>query len=371
MRILIINYMETMASGGINIAVRETARYLSRAGHDVIIIQANPLSYPDEETYEGVKITRIRSRLGKYTYDLTPKMYFSLRRHIKHLDPDIIHIHGYHNLLHIAAIFAIRTLALDIPMVFSPHFGTLSHDSRGGKYLWKTYNTLIGKRSINYPDAIVSASIFEARNLEDVFNVPKNRITVIPHGVKYLETKETESTKRHKSQLLYAGYLLELKGIHHIIEAFHKLIHSGNDVSLTIIGEGPYKNTLIGLAEQLNVNDSITWVDFLSHDKLLEKLRNASIFLLLSASENYGIVVAEALAMGTPVIVTRTTALEEFIDEPGCFGVDYPPDPNTVANFVKEVIDNGVKVGPFSHRIRTWDKVTEDYENLYQQLIAC
>ena len=89
------------------------------------------------------------------------------------------------------------------------------------------------------------------------------------------------------------------------------------------------------------------------------------IFLLLSNSEAYGITVAEALALGIPCIITKITALNEFINEPGCFGVNYPPDPTEVAKMVLKIYTDDVKVGPFSDKIRTWDKVSKDYENVY------
>ena len=97
--------------------------------------------------------------------------------------------------------------------------------------------------------------------------------------------------------------------------------------------------------------------------------KKSDIFLLLSQSENYGIVVPEALTMGTPVIVTKRTALNEFLNEPGCFGVDYPPDPKEVANLILKIYKSDIKVGPFTKKIRTWNEVALDYEQLYLRFI--
>ena len=109
----------------------------------------------------------------------------------------------------------------------------------------------------------------------------------------------------------------------------------------------------------------LVWKNFAPHDEILDEMERSDIFLLLSKSEGYGIVVAEALAMGTPSIVTNGTALEEFTNENGCFGVNFPPDPDEVADLILDINKNHVKTGPFVKKIRTWDKITEDYEKLY------
>jgi glycosyltransferase involved in cell wall biosynthesis len=104
---------------------------------------------------------------------------------------------------------------------------------------------------------------------------------------------------------------------------------------------------------------------FLERADLMREIKNADVFVLLSNSEAYGIAVAEALALGTPCVVTNATALSEFTREPGCFGVDYPPDPETVAQLIIDVYERRVQVGPFSDKIRTWDAVGRAYERLY------
>ncbi len=114
----------------------------------------------------------------------------------------------------------------------------------------------------------------------------------------------------------------------------------------------------------------IVWKPFVvDRTELFKEIQNADIFLLLSKNENYGITVAEALALGTPVIVTKHSALKEFLTEPGCFGVDYPPNPKKVAELILKILNSDVRVGPFSKRIRTWDEVVKDYEKVYNLVL--
>ena len=164
------------------------------------------------------------------------------------------------------------------------------------------------------------------------------------------------------------GAFIEKKCIHYIIQALSELKRRGRQAVLTIVGGGDCEHKLKSMANTLDVEDNISWHKPLFGKELYNKYAEADIFMLLSRDESYGIVVAEALASGTPCIVTKTTALTEFLTQPGCFGVDYPPDPDEVANLIIKIHENEIKVGPFSDKIRTWDNVALDYERLYEQV---
>ena len=370
MRILLINHSEITLPGGVHKTVFELAKNLSEMGHNITVLQGNQENLPEEEMCNEFKIIRVKTKFADYLYGLSPKIYFYLKKNINYLNPDIVHIHGYHTLFSIEIMYLIKKMIPETPIVFSPHFGILSHDTTAGKYLWKFYNELIGKKIISYPDKIITASNYELYNLRDVLKVPEKKVSVIPHGINKIHFKKSKS-KSNTIKLLYVGYLLELKGVQFIIKSLHELVNTCVNVKLKIIGEGPYKHELQKIADRLDVNEFIEWNDFIpakNNKKLLKCYKNADILLLLSKSENYGTVVPEALAMGTPVIVTKNAALTEFLNEPGCFGVNDPLDTKEIADLIMKIYRENTSVGPFSRKIRTWNKVTEEYEKIYSCL---
>ncbi|AXV36713.1 MAG: hypothetical protein CIT01_00135 [Methanobacterium sp. BRmetb2] len=367
MNILLINYMETTAPGGINKVVREIAKNLSKM-HKITVIQPNPLNLPKKEFYDGFNIIRIDSSVGKFFYEFNPKLYFYLKEYLKKIDPDIVHVHGYHTLFSLETIFTIYKTFPKVPIIFSPHYGIFSHNSLAGKYLWDVHN-LIGRYLVKHCDWIIAASNFEASNIHTDLHVPNNKIMVISHGVDTIDLKSRMDG--NKIKILYVGYLLELKGIQYIVKTLNNLINKNINVNLTIIGEGPYEKDLKKMVNKSNLDNFIEWKEFIhpnENEKLQRFFRESDVLLLLSKSENYGIVVTEALAMGTPVIVTKRTALNEFINEPGCYGVEYPPNPCEVADLIIDVFNSDQKVGPFSNKIQTWDLVSKEYETLYENL---
>ena len=377
--------METKHPGGINKVVQEIAKNLADRGHEAIVLQPNPANLPDEEIYEGFRIVRISSLMDKYFYGLSLGIYQYLKENLKDLNPDIIHVNGYHNLQSIEVIHTIKGIDPNIPLIFSPYHdvapGTLA-----GKYLMNIHN-YFGKKALEKCDYIISSSQYEADNTIKLLDADPNKIKVIPLGVDVFESPENayidfskdvvnvDISKNFKEgkkiNLLYSGYLITRKGVDYILKTLNALIHELQikNVSLTIVGEGPENENLLELSKNLKLDNYIEWQPFLSRDKLIQKIKNSDIFMLLSRSEAYGITVAEALTLGTPCIVTKRTALKEFSMEPGCFVVDYPPEPKDVAGSILDVYKNNVTIGPFTEKIRPWNRVTEDYEKLYQSML--
>jgi glycosyltransferase involved in cell wall biosynthesis len=82
--------------------------------------------------------------------------------------------------------------------------------------------------------------------------------------------------------------------------------------------------------------------------------------------------VAESVSCGTPAIVAKKEALVEFLNEPGCVGVDAPEDPEETARVIRDVLEGRLasKVGPFSDKIASWSRIAERYEDVYSELVA-
>lgn len=369
MKILSIICSEVTSPGGVHKTIAEIAKNNSKRGHEVTVLQTNPLNLPEEELFEGFKIIRVKSRLGKYLYDLSLEMPVYLKKHYKNLNPDIIHVHGYHNLFSLDIINLIRQMDQSVPIVFSPYLDTF-RSTLAGEYLWNLHK-LLSRSLFKKSSATVSCSKFEADYLINNFNVEENKISVIPLGVDMLNPQKKRGNKNNTINLIYSGYLIDRKGVDFLLNTLNYLVNilEEKNVMLTIIGEGSKKKSLIKLSLKLKLEDHVIWKNFLSREKFINEIINADILMLLSKSEAYGIIVAEALALGTPCIVTNNTSLTDFTYENGCFGVNYPPDPFEVAKLILRIHESDISIGPLSSKIRTWDKVAKDYENLYASLI--
>lgn len=368
LNILMINYLETTSPGGISKTVMELAQNISKK-NEVTVLQPNPSKLLPEESMNGFKIIRVSSSIDntKYLYGLNFEIYRYLKNNFMELNPDIVHVHGYHHLMPIESIFTIKSIKPDVPIIFSPHMDIIK-GRFAGKYLWNVYNRF-AKKVFTKSAGITSCSKFESENISEV-GVDPDKITIIPHGVDIIEPNNSRN-HGETIQILYTGHLIPRKGVDYILEGLNSLINDKGikNVVLTIVGEGPEKQRLIKAAENMGIQYHVRWKSFLSNDELMATVKGSDIYMLLSRSEAYGIAVAEALALGTPCIVTNRTALKEFSNENGCYTVEYPPNPEEVAETILKVYNSDKGVGPLSSKIRTWDQVAEDYEALYRTVL--
>ena len=349
--------------GGVETTVKELCENLVRMGHEcTVVTQDKDLS--GQETVNGVKVVRfpldsrafggMNRRVGRYLKDELSKGKF-----------DIVHIHSYHILLSAQAAYLCNKRSQ--PFVFSAHYHGKGHTALRD-LAFRTYH-LVGKRVLSWSERIISVSEFEKRLLLEDFPKLKVRIDVIPSGVKAFTPLCVE---RRKDTLLYVGRVMPYKGIDHTLEAMSVLKKQGFEVKLRIVGQGPAEQQLRERSQVLGVDQNLTWQGNLAEGDLNREYRSAGALVLLSSAEAYGLVVAEAMTCGTPSIVAKKEALVEFLNEPGCVGVDAPENSEETARVIRDVLDGRLasKVGPFSDKIAPWSRIAERYQAVYSELIA-
>lgn len=329
--------------GGVETHVKEISERLVEHGYDIeVICTDSTWKYPKQEYYKKIKITRFGSLAPKNAFYFAPQLYF----YLKNRNFDIVHVHNYHAF---PAFFA--SVAVKGRLVFTPHYHGRS-SSRLRNMLLKPYNH-IARYIFEKAEKVICVSRYEMKLIENNFHVPKSKLVHIPNGVSLkVNIKEI---KKDSKLILYAGRLESYKGVQYIIEALPLL----KNYRLMIIGKGSYEKELHRLAKKLKVNNRIEWLKDIKREELLSYFKSADVFVNLSSFEAYGIAVAEALALGTPCIVGKGGALEEFIDGEGCVGIDYPIDVEALA----DLINRRKRVTP--REMPDWDDVTSDLIRVY------
>lgn len=140
-----------------------------------------------------------------------------------------------------------------------------------------------------------------------------SKIEVIANGIE-VESIEMKKCWERKKEILFLSRVHVKKGIEFLLEAVAALKDSMKGYNVRIAGEGDaeYIQTLKDKAVSLGIDDMVDFCGGVYGDRKWELFRNADLFVLPTYSENFGIVVAEALACGTPVITTKGTPWEEL-----------------------------------------------------------
>lgn len=194
-------------------------------------------------------------------------------------------------------------------VVLSPH-GMLEpwilkrhHYTRKLPALW-----LYQRKAISKADCIHATAESEKEHLMQLgWN---NKITVVPNGVD-VESISMKSSWKRTNNILFLSRVHPKKGLNFLIEAIAQL---KGDYQCTIAGEGEfgYINELKALATKLRIVDRVTFVGGVYGNTKWKLFQESDVFVLPTHSENFGIVVAEALASGTPVITTQGTPWQEL-----------------------------------------------------------
>ena len=167
------------------------------------------------------------------------------------------------------------------------------------------------------------------------------------------------------------------KRVEYLINAIPNVIKENPNVKFVIGGGGPERENLYRLTKKLNIEDNVAFTGFIPFKKYSAYYASCDIFVLHSTYEAFGIVLAEAMASGKPVISTNVGAIPEVVDN-GKTGIIVPPrDSKALADAIlklAEAKDLRIKMGmegrKKAEREYDWDTIVEKYERIYESLTS-
>ncbi len=239
---------------------------------------------------------------------------------------DIIHIHGlYEEIQHQAARIARQ---LRKPYIISPH-GMLSPWSlRQGGWKKKLYLKLRLRKDLHHAVGLHFTSQMELEHAHPLGLPPKP--FVIPLGINLDEFRDLPPkgflrqrypTLRDGLMVIFLGRVHPGKGVDLLIQALPQLADPQVKLAVVGPGESAYLKALQQLADQCQVSNRVVFTGALYGPERIAALVDADLLALPSAHENFGMVVLEALAAGTPVVVSDQVGLHHEIRSANVGGV--------------------------------------------------
>jgi len=121
--------------------------------------------------------------------------------------------------------------------------------------------------------------------------------------------------------------LIPLKRVDLLLNSWVDLIKKYPKSKLTIAGDGPERSRLVDLTEELKISDLVTFLPRLNRNEVKEQIRRHHVLVSTSALETFGLTVAEAQAMGKPVVVTDSGGVRDIVEaDTGIITGDSPED---------------------------------------------
>lgn len=343
MRIIQVTPRYYPTLGGVEVFVQKISEMLAAKGNEVTVYSVDKRKgLPQVENVNGVTVKRFTALFGDPLYLPEPNFSSSFRKE----NADVIHAHNIHTF---PPLIAALNKSQSQKLVLQPHYHrygqTPLRDSLFQLYQKAFYGTLFSKTNL-----IVANSQPEEQALHEDFPSAKG-LVLLPEGLDTTETKSVIYSPVLPKRILFVGVLKRYKNVHKLLEGFACLIHDGKtDYRLIIVGDGPERSVLLGLASSLGIAGQVEWKHGLSRAELLDEYAKASVFVMLSQLESFSRVVYDALFIGVPVVVYNFGALSSLVSDGYTEGVN-----SLNPQVIKEAILNASK--------RTYRKISADSKN--------
>jgi len=228
----------------------------------------------------------------------------------KETDPDVVHSHDWMTLS--AGRCAARYHR--VPLVAQVHATEL--DRTNNKPNMWIYDQ--ERKGLRAADRIIAVSNYTKNILVREYGIHESKIDVVHNGAPFAAVSQAHSPHVHQHatkhpMILFVGRLTVQKGPFHFLEAASTVHALKPDVRFVMAGDGYLLSELMDRSLSMGLGDTVIFAGKVSHNEARKLYERASCFVMPSISEPFGLVALEAIAHGTPVILSKQSGVREVI----------------------------------------------------------
>ncbi|MBW2142821.1 MAG: glycosyltransferase family 4 protein [Deltaproteobacteria bacterium] len=403
LRICLLSYRSNPHCGGQGVYLKNLSRALRDLGHHVEVISGppDPLLDDDIKVYklpcldlynpdalfrfptprEFADPINILECMGVWTMGFPEPLTFGLRAYRflrdKFQDYDIIHDNqslSYGLWLIMKHVPTIATI--HHPITRDRKFAIESVRMPWSKLKWARWYSFVGmqKRASLKFSHIVTVSECSQNDISKDFQIPRSRFRVIPNGINTDLFFPVPEITREKNRIIVTNSAdTPLKGLRYLLLAV-KNVSKTHKIKLTVIGTPKKNGDIVRLVRDLGIRKLVHFTGRVDNDEFVRQYAKASIAIVPSLYEGFGIPAGEAMACGVPVISTTGGALPEVV---GDAGILVPTaDSEALAKSIKELFDQPERAKEIGdagykrvHELFTWKKAAEKTVDVYREAI--
>ena len=384
MNILIVSHEYPPIGGGGANACMCLAREYAKLGHNITIVTVwfDGLSESEEiNDYDGcIKIIRVKSKRSHkehcgfaemldFIFKAKPVLDSLMKSSPNYFDVCQVFFGipsgplGYYLKKKYKLPYVIRFGGGDIPGFQERFTKVYKLIGPAIKVIWKNADALVANSEGLRELALEFCDKYEVK----VFNNGVDTEKYIPKPDKEISSERIE--------LLFVSRLIERKGLQYVIPYLKKIQDETNKaIHLTIVGDGPYRETLENLAKEYDVTSLVTFVGQKDKDELLEYYQKGDIFVFPSKKEGMPNAVLEAMACGLPIVMSPCQGSAELIGGNGIVSdVNLEKFCESLSAIISktpdELMDLSNKSRERAEKFFSWDSVSSSYIGLFNEVI--
>jgi glycosyltransferase involved in cell wall biosynthesis len=341
--------------GGVEHTVQKLAEGMKARGHTVAVVCGSPSARKvKSEEVNGVEVFRVPTYSPRNAFHI-PKDREAMENFLDK-DVDIVHTHSAHAVISMVPLDLKRSINPRWKLVYTMHFSTPGY-TFSRRVLWRLFWRRQIDAGLKYVDAIHSTSMLESNVILKQFSSAKGKLALIPLGLD--EDVFRYSWKgKDSNYILYCGRVEKYKRIDLAVKSIEHVRRQGHDVKFFIVGDGSRSGYFRRMAENNG------WVNYMQpkpRREYLELLSNARAVINLSSAENFNLFLAEACAIGVPIVATPEAAA--FYPELANVN---DLNPRAVANVIARAISEPATcIFPKACMPKSWTDVVTQFEKLY------
>lgn len=383
-------------SGSVPDVVWNNARYVSKRGHNVTVIERQWDGTDRLTEHDTVSFRRLPLRTGsdipweRIPYDmvsspsgaarlLLDRFNFAISAllQLRQLEFDVLHVH---------LPFAANVLVTIAPwlrdhMVYTAHLGETQKRVVDPRFSPDVYLAKRTARTIVLNPEMKAA--FESRGANS------GRLVIVPNGVDIERFRDVpEKTRRRVEReydlgndqvVLFVGTVTPRKGVEELMQAAsHVITTDRSDIRFVIVGktdlEPEYMDRVRTIVRENDLDEHVVFTGFVSEEDLHALYRLADLFVLPSYEEGSSIVVTEAIAAGLPVVGSRIGGIEQQIDH-GKHGMLVPPgDVAELSECLAQLLDDSDERNRMRNEVAqraeelSWESLTDNLLTVYREV---
>jgi glycosyltransferase involved in cell wall biosynthesis len=405
LRIALLGYRSHPHVGGQGIYLQYLSKALVDLGHAVDVISGPPypeldsrvnlITIPSLDLYAHPHPTRALrfKHLLSFTdfYEWWSKLsgafgepYCFGRRlvaYFKQYKPqyDIVHDNQSlcYGLLDLQKIGMTLIATIHHPITRDRELAVAAAKNSGERWLVRRWYSFIDmqQKVVNHLQHLVTVSLQSKKDIVSAFTVSAEKIAVIPNGVDTELFKPLLQIPQTPFRLITtASSDQPLKGLSILLRALAALHFEFSSIHLVVIGQLNSGGQTEQELKNLGLEKSVNFISGISHQQLVEEYARASIAVVPSLYEGFGLPAAEALACGMPLVCSDGGALPEVVGDAAL--LVKAGDVQELTKAIKALLLDKQLIKNYQQKARThalqqlsWDKVGKSMENYYYRVI--
>jgi phosphatidylinositol alpha-mannosyltransferase len=366
LRLVLVSPYSWDFPGGVQIHVRELAAHLRLRGHEVHILAPGKRVGVRDDVHIVGRAVPVRGNGSVARISFGPLVGREVGRALRTLKPDLIHVHEPLA----PSVSMLTVLQANAPVVATFH-SNVGRERVGS--LW--FQVAVPAVRPVWDGLACRIAVSEAARHSVTSRMGEAELEIVPNGVDVERFASAQPLAPAMGRyLLFVGRLESRKGFPIAVQAFERLAPVYPDLRLVVIGEGSQRDAVDELPGSIRAR--VDMLGRIDDTQLPRYFRSATAYLgPATGGESFGIVLAEAMAAGTPIVASNISGYCDVARNGKEAILVAPGEPDSLALGIRRLLetpglaDSLRAAGKIRAQDYAWDRVTDRIEGIYRRAL--